>query len=147
MRGPLLAYTPSLPRRVIKAGVLSELQLEALLCVGQCHSKPLVCGVRPGFLLADGPGVGKGRTQAAVILDAWLQGHQRAVWVSASGDLFADAHRDLHAVCSACPGVPALHERLTPLTAIPATSTISAQTGIVYASYALLARPARLAQV
>lgn len=35
--------------------------------------------------------VGKGRTQAAIILDAWLQGHQKALWVSASADLLADA--------------------------------------------------------
>ena len=72
--------------------MLSDLQLEALMHAGQSHSQPLrPNGSRPGFLLADGAGMGKGRTQAAVILDAWLQGHQKAIWVSASTDLYADA--------------------------------------------------------
>ena len=82
----------AIPRRLSKTGVLSDLQLEALMHAGQTYSRPLLPnGSRPGFLLADGAGVGKGRTQAAVILDAWLQGHQKALWVSASADLYADA--------------------------------------------------------
>ena len=73
-RPPVLTYVSAVPRRLAKTGVLSELQLEALLYAGQCHSRPLrPSGSRHGFLLADGAGVGKGRTQAAIILDAWLQ--------------------------------------------------------------------------
>ena len=79
VRAPPITYVPAIPRRVGKSGVLSELQLEAVLHAGQCHAQPLrPSGTRPGFLLADGAGVGKGRTQAAIILDAWLQGHQKA---------------------------------------------------------------------
>ena len=85
IRPPPVSYVPAMPRRVGKTGVLSELQLEAVLHAGQCYAQPLrPTGARPGFLLADGAGVGKGRTQAAIILDAWLQGHQKALWVSAS---------------------------------------------------------------
>lgn len=131
VRPPELTYEPAIPRRLARSGVLSELQLEALLAIGRCHAHRLEAlppppaegsgrraggpgaqepcslgdgggratggglsaagasspaledgclGVRAGFLLADGPGVGKGRTQAAAILDAWLQGFQRAVW-------------------------------------------------------------------
>ena len=148
VRPPPVTYVPAVPRRLAKTGVLSELQLEAMLHAGQCHAQPLrPNGSRPGFLLADGAGVGKGRTQAAILLDAWLQGHQKAVWVSASADLFADARRDLHAVCTAIPGTPPLHRMLTNLTSVPQQSPIPLARGVVFASYALLARPGRLAQV
>jgi len=101
VRPPELTYVPAIPRSLARSGVLSELQLEALLAIGRCHARRLqtgeaaasapasscgaaaapgaiggaVCeaavsgasdsigGVRAGFLLADGPGVGKGRTQ------------------------------------------------------------------------------------
>jgi len=139
---PPITYIPALPRRLAKSQVLSALQLEALLHIGQCHAQTGKVpgtgsfsavagpsggastsgggggGARAGFLLADGAGVGKGRTQAAAILDAWLQGHQRAVWVSASADLLVEARRDLRAVCTAVPGMPQLHEMLVPLTQV-----------------------------
>ena len=148
VRAPPITYQPALPRRVVKSGALSDLQVEALMSAGQCHAGPLTAaGTRRGFLLADGAGVGKGRTQAAILLDAWLQGHQRALWVSASADLLVDARRDLEAVCTAAAGVPPLHTYLIPLTQLPLGTPIQAPRGIVFASYALLARPARLAQV
>ena len=232
VRAPLLNYVPAMPRRIVKAGVLSELQLEAVLHAGQCHSQPLQPnGCRPGFLLADGAGVGKGRTQAAIILDAWLQvrpsvsvrmealhpskdgdsnfccrckdanepgtythascpvplppacthrsvvmsfggytvcsalpcadrsllsthmasclssqGHQKALWISASSDLFADAQRDLRAVCTAVSGVPPLHRLITPLPK-ELNAPIPTSRGIIFVSYTLLARPGRLAQL
>ena len=148
VRPPPVSYVPAVPRRLGKTGVLSDLQLEAMMHAGQCHAQPLrPNGSRPGFLLADGAGVGKGRTQASIILDAWLQGHQKALWVSASTDLFADAKRDLQAVCTAIAGTPPLHDLLTNLTSVPQQSPIPAARGVVFASYALLARPGRLAQV
>ena len=91
--------------------------------------------------------MGKGRTLAAIILDAWLQGNQKAIWVSASADLFADAKRDLQAVCTAIAGTPPLHELLINLTSVPQHVPITAARGVLFASYALLARPGRLAQV
>ena len=121
-RHPPLTYMPAIPRRIVKTGVLSEVQLEAVLFAGQTHSLPLSpAGYRSGFLLADGAGVGKGRTQAAIVLDAWLQGHQKALWVSASADLLADARRDLEALANAAPGTPPLHTMLIPLTQVLAT--------------------------
>ena len=102
---------------------------------------------RPGFLLADGAGVGKGRTQAAIILDVWLQGQQKALWITASADLLADAKRDLTAVCMSRPGLPKLHEQLISLASIPVHQPIPNARGVLFATYLLLARPARLAQV
>ena len=67
--------------------------------------------------------------------------------MSASADLLVDARRDLEAVCTAAAGVPPLHTYLIPLTQLPLGTPIQAPRGIVFASYALLARPARLAQV
>ena len=37
---------------------------------------------------------------------AHLLSHQKALWVSASADLYADAKRDLRAVCTAVAGTP-----------------------------------------
>ena len=87
VRPPAVEYEPAIPRRLARAGALSDLQLEAVLAIGRTHSTLLPApasggcaastsgspsdgaagcqGVRAGFLLADGPGVGKGRTQAA----------------------------------------------------------------------------------
>jgi hypothetical protein len=33
-------------------------------------------------MIGDGTGVGKGRQSAAIILDNWLQGRRKAVWIS-----------------------------------------------------------------
>ena len=43
----------------------------------------------------DGPGVGKGRQAAGIILENYLHGRERALWFSVSGDLVADARRDI----------------------------------------------------
>ena len=46
------------------------------------------------FLLGDGTGVGKGRTIAALILDAWHRGERRHLWVSVTSELRAAALQD-----------------------------------------------------
>ena len=43
----------------------------------------------------DGAGVGKGRTIAGLILENFLQGRKKAIWVSVSNDLKYDSERDL----------------------------------------------------
>lgn len=42
---------------------------------------------RPGFFLADGAGVGKGRQIAALIAEHWRTGGRRVLWLSVSTDL------------------------------------------------------------
>ena len=74
---------------------LSRAQLESVLLACEAHQKFLPNRYRAGFCLGDGAGVGKGRQIAAMILDSWLRGRKRAIWVSVSADLLEDARRDL----------------------------------------------------
>ena len=53
---------------------------------------------RKGFFLGDGTGAGKGRQVAGIILDNWLQGRRKAVWISKSDKLIEDAQRDWSAL-------------------------------------------------
>ena len=79
-------------------GKLSAPQLETCLLACQRHQSILPDGKRAGFLLGDGAGVGKGRQLAGIILDSWLRGRRRHIWVSVSADLQADAQRDLEEI-------------------------------------------------
>ena len=47
------------------------------------------------FRLGDGAGVGKGRTIAGLILENFIEGRKKAIWVSVSNDLKYDSERDL----------------------------------------------------
>ena len=53
---------------------------------------------RRGFMLGDGTGAGKGRQSAGIILDNWLRGRRKAVWISKSDKLIEDAQRDWSAL-------------------------------------------------
>ena len=85
----------NIPQRIIHQGILSDLQLEAVMYSKQQHAAYYPSGERKGFLLGDGAGVGKGRTIAGIILDNWNQGRTKAIWLSVSNDLRQDAERDL----------------------------------------------------
>jgi P-loop containing NTP hydrolase pore-1 len=109
-------YRPHLPRRVLTEGLLSEAQLESVIYAGEAHSHFLRgyyrvdehfdtlsavpagsdCAVqfRRGWFLGDGTGAGKGRQIAGIILDNFLQGRTRAIWISKSDKLVEDARRD-----------------------------------------------------
>ena len=54
--------------------------------------------LRQGWMLGDGTGCGKGRQVAAAILDQWLRGRRRALWLSQSDKLIEDARRDWRAL-------------------------------------------------
>ncbi|XP_063628305.1 protein strawberry notch [Cydia splendana] len=88
-------YSLSLPDETIRNGLLSALQLEAVVYTAQAHEHTLPDGTRAGFLIGDGAGVGKGRTIAGIIFENYLKGRKRAIWVSVSNDLKYDAERDL----------------------------------------------------
>ncbi|MGA9602404.1 MAG: strawberry notch family protein, partial [Methylocystis sp.] len=49
---------------------------------------------RRGCYLGDGTGAGKGRQVAGVVLDNWLKGRRKALWISKSDKLLEDAQRD-----------------------------------------------------
>ncbi|XP_049879393.1 protein strawberry notch isoform X2 [Pectinophora gossypiella] len=90
-----VTYKTSLPDETINRGLLSALQLEAVVYASQAHEHMLPDGTRAGFLIGDGAGVGKGRTIAGIIFENYLKGRKRAIWVSVSNDLKYDAERDL----------------------------------------------------
>ncbi|CAM9112303.1 unnamed protein product [Choristocarpus tenellus] len=70
--------------------------MESVIYAGQKFEEPFLgSSERRGFILGDGAGVGKGRQLAAMIYDAWRQGHKKHVWLSISADLEHDARRDI----------------------------------------------------
>ncbi|MER8462070.1 strawberry notch family protein [Mesorhizobium sp. M1396] len=113
---PKPSYRPLVPDAIIDEGLLSDAQLESVIYAGEAHSGHLTgtwtvdetCDVvsaapegaanavrfRRGWFLGDGTGCGKGRQVAGIILDNWLQGRRRAVWISKSDKLLEDAQRD-----------------------------------------------------
>jgi hypothetical protein len=74
---------------------LSAMQLETIKYPCQQHMRQLFDGARAGYFIADGAGVGKGRTIAGIILKTHQLGRKKAVWVSVSLELNYDVVRDL----------------------------------------------------
>ena len=91
---------------------------------------------RGGWMLGDGTGAGKGRQVAAIVLDNWLQGRKRALWLSQSDKLVEDARRDWTALGGREDDVIALG-KLRQGAEIPLTE------GVLFATYATLRSPAR----
>ncbi len=91
---PNVTYTPSLPASIATKGILSDAQLENVVYAGQAHAQTLEDGRRKGFFIGDGTGVGKGRQISGIILDNFMQGRKKAVWISAKPGLINDARRD-----------------------------------------------------
>jgi hypothetical protein len=114
---PKPGYRPLLPARLVQDGLLSEAQLETLVYAGAAFERDLPgrfvaaqegCNLEPanesgnsyraGFFLGDGTGAGKGRQLAGVILDQWLRGRRRHIWISKNESLLEDARRDWSAL-------------------------------------------------
>lgn len=117
---PLPTYRPRLPERLVANGLLSAPQLESVIYAGEAHSKYLpghwtvadtlytltaaatdtaqAVQFRRGWFLGDGTGAGKGRQVAGIVLDNWLNGRRKAVWISKSDKLLEDAQRDWSAL-------------------------------------------------
>jgi len=91
---------------------------------------------RRGWFLGDGTGAGKGRQVAGVLLDNWLKGRRRAVWVSKSDKLIEDAQRDWWALGQ---------ERLliTPLSRFRQGTPIALEQGVLFTTYSTLRSDAR----
>jgi len=90
---PEATYIPKLPANVIKNN-LSEAQMVSITYAGQAHEQKLPGGERRGFFIGDGTGVGKGRQISGIILDNFMQGRNKAVWISEKQSLYNDAVRD-----------------------------------------------------
>jgi hypothetical protein len=148
---PRPSYRPRLPRNVLD--LLSDAQLETVIYAGEAHTEHLAGAwtvddtfdvvsaaaddaagairFRQGFMIGDGTGVGKGRESAAVILDNWMSGRRKAVWISKSDKLIEDAQRDWSAL-----GMERL--LITPLSRFPQGKPITLTEGILFTTYATL---------
>ena len=148
---PKPSYRPTLPANVVD--LLSDAQLETVIYAGEAHSDFLAGAwtvddtfdkltavsedtkgavrLRQGFMIGDGTGVGKGRESAAIILDNWLQGRRKAVWISKSDKLIEDAQRDWSAL-----GMERL--LVTPLSRFPQGKPITLNEGVLFLTYATL---------
>jgi predicted RNA methylase len=155
---PIPFYRPHLPTEIITNGLLSDAQLESVIYAGEAHSQflagswtvdetyELVCAARDdadnavrfrrGWFLGDGTGAGKGRQVAGILLDNWLKGRRRAVWVSKSDKLIEDAQRDWSAL-----GMERL--LVTPLSRFRQGMPIRLEQGVLFTTYATLRSDAR----
>ncbi|MCR4268660.1 strawberry notch family protein [Nitratireductor sp. ZSWI3] len=148
---PKPSYRPLLTSNI--HSVLSDAQLETVIYAGEAHSDYLAGSwtvdetfdlvqaapadaanavrFRRGFMLGDGTGAGKGRQSAGIILDNWLRGRRKAVWISKSDKLIEDAQRDWSAL-----GMERL--LVTPLSRFPQGKPITLTDGILFTTYATL---------
>ena len=101
---------------------------------GEVLSEPV--RFRRGWMLGDGTGCGKGRQVAAIVLDQWLKGRKRALWLSQSDKLLEDARRDWAAIGGR-------EEDVIPLGKVRRGADIPQAEGILFATYATLRSPAR----
>uniref|UniRef100_A0AAV2KS68 Protein strawberry notch homolog 2 n=1 Tax=Knipowitschia caucasica TaxID=637954 RepID=A0AAV2KS68_KNICA len=127
---PDITYTLSIPESTVTSGLLSALQLEAVIYACQQHEVILQNNQRAGFLIGDGAGVGKGRTVAGIILENYLKGRKKALWFSISNDLKFDAERDLKDIDA--PYIPVLA-----LNKIKYGDTATSE-GVLFATYSAL---------
>ena len=155
---PKPSYIPHLPTTLVEQGLLSDAQLESVIYAGEAHASHLAgnwtvdmtCDkveaapddcenavrFRKGWFLGDGTGAGKGRQVAGIVLDNWLKGRRRAVWISKSDKLLEDAQRDWRALEQE----PLL---VTPLARFRQGTPIGLEQGILFTTYATLRSDAR----
>ena len=91
---------------------------------------------RQGWMLGDGTGFGKGRQAASVILDRWLRGSRRALWISQSARLVDDARRDWRELGRD-------EYDIFPLADYRPSQPIPRSSGVLFTTYATLRSPAR----
>ena len=102
------------------------------------NAEPLSLPVhlRRGWMLGDGTGVGKGREVAGIVLDNWIKGRRKALWLSQSDKLLEDAQRDWASVGGAA-------HQVVPISKFRQAAKIPLAEGILFATYATLRSPAR----
>ncbi|MGQ0588661.1 MAG: strawberry notch-like NTP hydrolase domain-containing protein [Sphingosinicella sp.] len=146
---PRPTHAPTLPAGLVASGGLSEAQLETLIYAGSAFERDLPglflparegCAMaadeagapyRCGYFLGDGTGAGKGRQVAGIILDQWLRGNGRHIWLSKNETLLEDARRDW----SALGGLPL---DIQPLSQWKLGAPIAMDRGILFVTYPTL---------
>jgi protein strawberry notch len=150
---PKPSYRPHLPANIVADGILSDAQLESIIYAGEAHSEFLAGAwtvdatfdvvaaarddaenavrFRRGWFLGDGTGAGKGRQVAAILLDNWLKGRRRAIWISKSDKLIEDAQRDWSAL-----GMERL--LVTPLSRFRQGTPVRLAESVLFTTYATL---------
>lgn len=146
---PVPQYEPKLHERIVTERRLSEAQLETIVYAGNAWSQfldgrfvPDKDGVglllsdegreyRKGYFLGDGTGAGKGRQVAGCILDSWVNGRKRNIWVSKNEALLEDARRDWEALGG-------MSADVQPLSNWKIDEPISLTQGILFVTYPTL---------
>lgn len=113
---PVPGSGPLVPRGWRHKALLSEAQCETLIYATSAFARDLPgryrasqqgtsleladdgAPYRQGFFLGDGTGAGKGRQIAAIIMDRWLAGERRHIWITKNEVLVEDARRDWEAL-------------------------------------------------
>jgi hypothetical protein len=143
-------HEPLLPAGLLEEGLLSEAQLETLIYAGSAFERDLPgrfvpaeegcdlqaagedgAAYRCGYFLGDGTGTGKGRQLAGIILDQWLRGNCRHIWLSKNETLLEDARRDW----SALGGLPL---DVQPLSQWKLGAPVSMDRGILFVTHPTL---------
>lgn len=146
---PMPEAVPQLPDGLIAKGLLSAAQAETLIYAASAHARDLPgrfepedkgCSLkasaegqtyRQGYFLGDGTGAGKGRQVASVILDRWVRGERRHIWISKNEALLEDARRDW----AALGGLPI---DIQPLASWKLGTPIAMREGILFVTYPTL---------
>ena len=146
---PMPEAVPQLPNGLVAKGMLSAAQAETLIYAASAHARDLPgrfepedkgCSLkasaegqtyRQGYFLGDGTGAGKGRQVASVILDRWVRGERRHIWVSKNEALLEDARRDW----AALGGLPI---DIQPLASWKLGTPIAMREGILFVTYPTL---------
>ncbi|MEE4208478.1 MAG: strawberry notch family protein, partial [Parvularcula sp.] len=159
---PVPKARPLLPANWQSDKLLSAAQCETLIYACEAFARDLPGQFRPsqqgttvepaedgylyrqGFFLGDGTGAGKGRQIAGVIMDRWLSGERRHIWVTKNEALLEDARRDWEALG----GLPL---DIQPLSRWKLGNPVTMPEGILFATYPTLrsvrAEDTRLAQI
>jgi predicted RNA methylase len=146
---PMPDAVPQLPDGLVAKGLLSAAQAETLIYAASAHARDLPGRFEPedkgcslkasaegrtyrlGYFLGDGTGAGKGRQVASVILDRWVRGERRHIWISKNEALLEDARRDW----AALGGLPI---DIQPLACWKLGTPIAMREGILFVTYPTL---------
>jgi hypothetical protein len=146
---PMPEAVPQLPDGLDRQGLLSAAQAETLIYAAalmraifpvgssrrtravRSRHRPKVRRLPQGYFLGDGTGAGKGRQVASVILDRWVRGERRHIWISKNEALLEDARRDW----AALGGLPI---DIQPLASWKLGTPIAMRDGILFVTYPTL---------